>query len=341
MYIYRDLYGAIGFPLRLSRTVILGQKADLVCKLLHVLSYFIRCSDVHERVEHRPCMDDMDGHIDIPGMSTIDEDDISEGGDNTSRRYGSVTYGSATSFGTVRHSSMQASTEMVLSAKSDGTVIDRYMEGRLGSPVNMPDGMDVLSECGPPGVCQGDATEEECTCQENPDGLCTEFCSTCRELRERVEPLCGDDQSTWRYGRSVFYCCTDDVYGTRLDGAHQCNFDLQTYSSCDTVNEAFTSGTNCDNVPSELDISRDVIAIATSKPLVLIRMLSEEPVQEEDICDTSFSHQHGNDHSTFNPLTLLPAVPYIQGIKPIRAWGAPVKELNLLYPPYKCSQEKG
>ncbi|KAK7113591.1 folliculin-interacting protein 1-like isoform X2 [Littorina saxatilis] len=43
-----DLYGAIGNPLRVARTVVVGRKAELVNKFLHVLSYFIRCSDVHE-----------------------------------------------------------------------------------------------------------------------------------------------------------------------------------------------------------------------------------------------------------------------------------------------------
>ncbi|XP_013386632.1 folliculin-interacting protein 1 isoform X2 [Lingula anatina] len=47
-----DLYGAIGFPLKLARTIVVGKKADLVRKLLFVLTYFIRCSEVHESGEH-------------------------------------------------------------------------------------------------------------------------------------------------------------------------------------------------------------------------------------------------------------------------------------------------
>nr|KAG5687380.1 hypothetical protein BaRGS_019884 [Batillaria attramentaria] len=43
-----DLYGAIGYPLKVARTVVVGRKADIVKKFLYVLSYFIRCSDVHE-----------------------------------------------------------------------------------------------------------------------------------------------------------------------------------------------------------------------------------------------------------------------------------------------------
>ena len=45
---HSDLYGAIGFPLRLCRTVVVGKKADIVCKMLYILSYFIRCSEVLE-----------------------------------------------------------------------------------------------------------------------------------------------------------------------------------------------------------------------------------------------------------------------------------------------------
>ena len=47
----RDLYGAVGFPLRLSRTVVTGRKVDVVSRLLNVLSYFVRCSEVHENLQ--------------------------------------------------------------------------------------------------------------------------------------------------------------------------------------------------------------------------------------------------------------------------------------------------
>ena len=43
-----DLYGAIGSPVRLSRTVVLGRRQDLVQRLLYVLTYFIRCSELLE-----------------------------------------------------------------------------------------------------------------------------------------------------------------------------------------------------------------------------------------------------------------------------------------------------
>ncbi|NXM02070.1 FNIP2 protein, partial [Tyrannus savana] len=43
-----DLYGAIGSPVRLTRTVIVGKRKELVQRLLYVLTYFIRCSELQE-----------------------------------------------------------------------------------------------------------------------------------------------------------------------------------------------------------------------------------------------------------------------------------------------------
>ncbi|XP_055373434.1 folliculin-interacting protein 1 [Condylostylus longicornis] len=42
-----DLYGAIGSPPRVSRTIISGKDKNLMEKFLHVLGYFIRCGEVH------------------------------------------------------------------------------------------------------------------------------------------------------------------------------------------------------------------------------------------------------------------------------------------------------
>lgn len=43
-----DLYGAIGSPVRLARTVVIGKRQDLVQRLLYFLTYFIRCSELQE-----------------------------------------------------------------------------------------------------------------------------------------------------------------------------------------------------------------------------------------------------------------------------------------------------
>ncbi|XP_036618666.1 folliculin-interacting protein 2 isoform X2 [Trichosurus vulpecula] len=43
-----DLYGAIGSPVRLTRTVIIGKHKDLVQRILYVLTYFLRCSELQE-----------------------------------------------------------------------------------------------------------------------------------------------------------------------------------------------------------------------------------------------------------------------------------------------------
>ncbi|XP_019277644.1 folliculin-interacting protein 1 isoform X3 [Panthera pardus] len=43
-----DLYGAIGSPVRLARTVVVGKRQDMVQRLLYFLTYFIRCSELQE-----------------------------------------------------------------------------------------------------------------------------------------------------------------------------------------------------------------------------------------------------------------------------------------------------
>uniref|UniRef100_A0A8C5LXD1 Folliculin interacting protein 2 n=1 Tax=Leptobrachium leishanense TaxID=445787 RepID=A0A8C5LXD1_9ANUR len=43
-----DLYGAIGSPVRMTRTVVVGKRKELVQRILYVLTYFIRCSELQE-----------------------------------------------------------------------------------------------------------------------------------------------------------------------------------------------------------------------------------------------------------------------------------------------------
>ncbi|XP_049297417.1 folliculin-interacting protein 2 isoform X1 [Anopheles funestus] len=47
-----DLYGAVGFPMKLSKTIICGssQLSNMLDKILNVLSYFIRCSEIKRTV---------------------------------------------------------------------------------------------------------------------------------------------------------------------------------------------------------------------------------------------------------------------------------------------------
>lgn len=55
-----DLYGALGHSVKLSKTVIKGQKKDVVLRFLKVLSYFIRCSDICEQLFERIEVSDTD-----------------------------------------------------------------------------------------------------------------------------------------------------------------------------------------------------------------------------------------------------------------------------------------
>ncbi|XP_016421263.1 folliculin-interacting protein 2-like [Sinocyclocheilus rhinocerous] len=52
-----DLYGALGSPVRVCRTVVVGRRRELVQRVLYVLSYFIRCSDLQEHVQPQGQMD--------------------------------------------------------------------------------------------------------------------------------------------------------------------------------------------------------------------------------------------------------------------------------------------
>ncbi|XP_063166647.1 folliculin-interacting protein 2 [Candoia aspera] len=43
-----DLYGAVGSPVRMTRTVIVGKRKDFVQRILYILTYFLRCSELQE-----------------------------------------------------------------------------------------------------------------------------------------------------------------------------------------------------------------------------------------------------------------------------------------------------
>uniref|UniRef100_A0A672K6B6 Folliculin-interacting protein 2-like n=1 Tax=Sinocyclocheilus grahami TaxID=75366 RepID=A0A672K6B6_SINGR len=55
-----DLYGALGSPVRVCRTVVVGRKRELVQRVLYILSYFIRCSDLQEHVQPQGQMENLD-----------------------------------------------------------------------------------------------------------------------------------------------------------------------------------------------------------------------------------------------------------------------------------------
>jgi hypothetical protein len=45
-----DLFGAVTQPLKVTRTIVTGQSYTLVCRLLYLLTYFIRCSEIQPGV---------------------------------------------------------------------------------------------------------------------------------------------------------------------------------------------------------------------------------------------------------------------------------------------------
>ncbi|OAD66439.1 hypothetical protein PHYBLDRAFT_183874 [Phycomyces blakesleeanus NRRL 1555(-)] len=46
-----DMYGYVGTPSRITRTIVIGQKASTVRRILYILSYLIRCNEVYENFE--------------------------------------------------------------------------------------------------------------------------------------------------------------------------------------------------------------------------------------------------------------------------------------------------
>ena len=46
VFVYRDMFGAVTQPLKMTRTVVTGQSYTLVCRLLYLLTYFIRSASV-------------------------------------------------------------------------------------------------------------------------------------------------------------------------------------------------------------------------------------------------------------------------------------------------------
>lgn len=48
-FLSSDLCGAVSDPLTVCRTIVVGKSASLVCRLLYLLTYFIRCSEIEER----------------------------------------------------------------------------------------------------------------------------------------------------------------------------------------------------------------------------------------------------------------------------------------------------
>ncbi|KAI8331613.1 folliculin-interacting protein middle domain-containing protein [Choanephora cucurbitarum] len=48
-----DLYGFIGTPSRVTRTLVVGLRPSIVRRILYILSYFIRCNEVFENTETR------------------------------------------------------------------------------------------------------------------------------------------------------------------------------------------------------------------------------------------------------------------------------------------------
>ena len=190
------MYGAVGCPLRQSRTVVTGKKADLVCKFLYILSYFIRCTEVGERSDTWTHLDELDPHLDIPGsksMTTIREnesDSKSLGNAMTDSRKS----GSLTSCGTVVHRPLDGSEEEINADRSSASdTVDQTSASDAVCIRKKEDlsSTDAVGQSGDNDVQKSNA---------DPDS-----CEKCRKLRNTIH----FEKKDGHVGKSVFYCCSE------------------------------------------------------------------------------------------------------------------------------------
>ncbi|KAF9905675.1 Folliculin-interacting protein 1, partial [Lobosporangium transversale] len=73
-----DLYGNIGTTSRISRTIVVGSNASFVRRLLYILSYFIRCNEVFQRLTE--FKEDPDSLLNPPPPPTYDLPEDHESG---------------------------------------------------------------------------------------------------------------------------------------------------------------------------------------------------------------------------------------------------------------------
>lgn len=115
-----DLQGALGHPLRVSRTIITGCRAELLDQLVRVLSYFVRCGTIRQLHEERLSKDIEDHRLLMPVQSPY-------------RDLSCSTIKPSASFSTL-------STKSNLDASSNTLV-------HLAEPSNKPLGMHRTSSC--------------------------------------------------------------------------------------------------------------------------------------------------------------------------------------------------
>ena len=72
LLLFSDLCGAVSDPVTVCRTIVVGKSASLVCRLLYLLTYFIRCSEIEEQGVFK-CIGDSHAHFE---GNELEESDI-------------------------------------------------------------------------------------------------------------------------------------------------------------------------------------------------------------------------------------------------------------------------
>ncbi|XP_059613568.1 folliculin-interacting protein 1 isoform X3 [Phlebotomus argentipes] len=82
-----DLFGAIGSPPKISKTVVSGNCSQMVDKVLNVLTYFIRCGEIQrDMCEPTMVKDAVDGVMENLECHTVTLEELDEGRDETAWR---------------------------------------------------------------------------------------------------------------------------------------------------------------------------------------------------------------------------------------------------------------
>ena len=195
--------------MKLSRTVVVGKKADLVKKILYVLSYFIRCSDVLEATEWG-CLD---GYMKMLGFAETP---------NAERTFDPKTptpANSCASFGNLTLSELP------------GNLIDDFTslnpDSLLGHSSKKSESLEGNS---------GNTVQNDCN-SNNPEDVWVRnrSCEACNANRAA-------DTTENRYGKSVFYvhsktCSCDNLlrnnYSTEPNPIERSN--LEKGKSCENL----------------------------------------------------------------------------------------------------------
>lgn len=129
-----DMHGSIGDPATFARTIVAGQDVDLVSKLLYIITYFIRCSEVCERVKQRPPVWS-DTRRSVPAQSRREDHAIENGMAASTRDRATANNPGEAASGNVRSDYVRTYSSVNPNFPSDGGSDGEHRPVKVGSPL--------------------------------------------------------------------------------------------------------------------------------------------------------------------------------------------------------------